>query len=78
MRTSYSSYLPDPVVSSRLDKNCTIFVFGRKPLPDPEDLKNFQKLFSGFMSFLKILEIVLGLPKKLSGSGYIQKFVLLR
>jgi hypothetical protein len=35
------------------------------PLPDPEDLENFQKLFSGFMSFLKILEIVLGLPTTL-------------
>jgi hypothetical protein len=53
-------------------------VFGRKPLPDPEDLKNFQKLFSGFMSFLKILEIVFRITEEVSGSGDIQKSVLLR
>jgi hypothetical protein len=43
--------------------------FGLILFPDPEAVRksseNFQKLFSGFMSFLKILEIVLGLPTTL-------------
>jgi hypothetical protein len=39
------------------------------PFPDPEEYKNFQKTFSGFMSFFKILEIILGLHEEVSGSG---------
>jgi hypothetical protein len=37
--------------------------------PDPEELRNFSKSFSGFMKLFKILKIVLGLPKEVSGSG---------
>jgi hypothetical protein len=38
--------------------------FGTMSSGSGRDSKNFQKLFSEFMSFLKILEIILGLPKK--------------
>jgi hypothetical protein len=37
--------------------------------PDPEELINFSKSFSGFMKLFKILKIVLGLSKEVSGSG---------
>jgi hypothetical protein len=49
-----------------------------KPLSGSGRAKNFQKSFSGFMSFLKILKIILGLSKEVSGSGRSPKSLYLR